>query len=323
MKVIHFVLSDCFAGIEQHVDELLVSNSSSDSILICNKRIAKYFNQKINIKKINNFGRNSLFGKYKLKKLLKDINPDIVHTHGSKTTSIINSIKKGYKHVATIHGIKKNKKVYEKCDLAIGVSSKAIEDIKNNSMIISNWWSPELKKNIKKNNNYALAVGRLEKVKGFDILISSWINIKSKLVIVGSGKEKNNLLKIIEKNNLSNKIKIIDEVDRESLISYYEEASVLIVSSRNEGGPRVALEALYLGIPVLSTNVGHMSDILPNELLAKKNDQKSLQQLLEKYVDDINLIDQKAIFSFVDEEFSVRQKMLEINEAYRSLLSNC
>ena len=97
----------------------------------------------------------------------------------------------------------------------------------------------------------------------------------------------------------------------------------MIVSSRNEGGPRVALEALYLGIPVLSTNVGHMSDILPNELLAKKNDQKSLQQLLEKYVDDINLIDQKAIFSFVDEEFSVRQKMLEINEAYRSLLSNC
>ena len=168
-----------------------------------------------------------------------------------------------------------------------------------------------------------MAVGRLEKVKGFDILISSWTNIKSKLVIVGSGKEKNNLLKIIEKNNLSNKIKIIDEVDRESLISYYEEASVLIVSSRNEGGPRVALEALYLGIPVLSTNVGHMSDILPNELLAKKNDQKSLQQLLEKYVDDINLIDQKAIFSFVDEEFSVRQKMLEINEAYRSLLSNC
>ena len=97
----------------------------------------------------------------------------------------------------------------------------------------------------------------------------------------------------------------------------------MIVSSRDEGGPRVALEALYLGIPVLSTNVGHMSDILPNELLAKKNDQKSLQQLLEKYVDDINLIDQKAIFSFVDEEFSVRQKMLEINEAYRSLLSNC
>ena len=197
------------------------------------------------------------------------------------------------------------------------------KDIKNNSMIISNWWSPELKKNIKKNNNYALAVGRLEKVKGFDILISSWTNIKSKLVIVGSGKEKNNLLKIIEKNNLSNKIKIIDEVDRESLISYYEDASVLIVSSRDEGGPRVALEALYLGIPVLSTNVGHMSDILPNELLAKKNDQKSLQQLLERYVDDINLIDQQAIFSFVDEEFSVRQKMLEINEAYKSLLSNC
>ena len=168
-----------------------------------------------------------------------------------------------------------------------------------------------------------MAVGRLEKVKGFDLLISSWINIKTNLVIVGSGKEKDNLLDIIEENNLSNKVEIVDEVDRERLISFYENASVLIVSSRDEGGPRVALEALYLEIPVLSTNVGHMSKILPNELLAKKNDRKSLQQLLEAYVDDIHLIDQKAIFTFIEEEFSVRQKIEEIKEAYSLLLSNC
>jgi len=168
-----------------------------------------------------------------------------------------------------------------------------------------------------------LAIGRLEKVKGFDLLISSWVNIKANLVIVGSGKEKGNLLDIIEENNLSNKVKIVDEVDRERLISYYENASVLIVSSRDEGGPRVALEALYLEIPVLSTDVGHMSEILPKELLATKNDLKSLKQLLETYVDDIHLIDQKAIFKFIDEEFSVRQKIVEIKEAYSLLLSNC
>ena len=323
MKIVHLVLSESFAGIEQHVDEILSTLDSQEAILICNKSISNFFNQKINIKKIKNFSRHSFFGKYKLKKLLKELNPDIVHTHGSKTTSIINSIKKNYKHVATVHGVKKNKKVYEKCDLTIGVSSKAIEGIKNNSIIISNWWHPQLKKPIIKKNTYALAVGRLEKVKGFDLLISSWINIKTNLVIVGSGKEKDNLLDIIEENNLSNKVEIVDEVDRERLISFYENASVLIVSSRDEGGPRVALEAFYLEIPVLSTNVGHMSEILPNELLAKKNDRKSLQQLLEAYVDDIHLIDQKAIFKFIEEEFSVRQKIEEIKEAYSLLLSNC
>ena len=251
MKIVHLVLSESFAGIEQHVDEILSSLDSHDAFLICNKSIANFFNQKINIKKIKNFSRHSFFGKYKLRKLLKELNPDIVHTHGSKTTSIINSIKKNYMHVATVHGVKKNKKVYEKCDLTIGVSSKTIEGIKNNSIIISNWWNPKLKKPIIKKNTYALAVGRLEKVKGFDLLISSWINIKTNLVIVGSGKEKENLLDIIDENNLSNNVEIVDEVDRECLISFYENASVLIVSSRDEGGPRVALEALYLEIPVI------------------------------------------------------------------------
>ena len=114
MKVVHIVLSDNFAGIEQHVDEILTNVLSKDFTLICNKSISEYFNKGIDKKIIKNIGRRSLLGKYKLKQLLKEIKPDIVHTHGSKTTSIINSIKGHYKHVATVHGIKKNKKVYEK-----------------------------------------------------------------------------------------------------------------------------------------------------------------------------------------------------------------
>ena len=100
-------------------------------------------------------------------------------------------------------------------------------------------------------------MGRLEKVKGFDLLISSWRNIKTNLVIIGSGQEKDSLIKLIEQYNLTKKIKIIDEVKSDELNDYYSKASVLIISSIDEGGPRVALEALYLKIPVLSTNVGH------------------------------------------------------------------
>ena len=320
-KIVHFVMSNSFAGIEQHVDELL-TYSKNNEVLICTESIAKYFNEVINIVPIKDFGRNSIIGKYKLKKKLKRINPDVVHTHGSKTTSIINSIKNNFKHIATVHGIKKNKKVYEKCDLVIGVSNKAIEDIHNKTLVISNWWNPKLKKSTKQNSKYALAVGRLEKVKGFDLLIESWTNIKTKLVIIGSGKERENLLYLVKKNNLDNQIEILDEVKREDLISYYENASVLIVSSRDEGGPRVALEALYLGIPVISTDVGHMPDILPKELLANKDDLVSLKELLELYVDSIDLIDQSAIFEFIQNEFSIDERVKEISSAYEGLLNN-
>lgn len=323
MKVVHLVLSEDFAGIEQHVDELLSNLKDLSITLICSKSIASHFNQNISIHEIDNMGRRSLFKKYRLKRLLKTINPDIVHTHGSKTTSIISSINSGiFKHVATVHGVKKNKSVYESADYVIGVSDHVLDGIKTKSKVITNWWFPELKKLSSKQNKYALAVGRLEKVKGFDLLISSWVNIETNLIIVGSGKEKKNLLKLIDKYNLDKKIKIIDGVNRSQLEDIYSDASMLIVSSRNEGGPRVALEALYLAIPVLSTNVGHMNKIFPEELLAQRDNQLSLQELLEEYVDNIEILNQSAIFKYIEEEFSVKAKVSEINEVYKSLLSS-
>tara|TARA_B100000945_G_scaffold282745_1_gene251366 strand:+ start:4416 stop:5387 length:972 start_codon:yes stop_codon:yes gene_type:complete len=323
MKIVHLVLSETFAGIEQHVDELLSNNLTENPILICNESIADYFDKNIMIYKINNISRRSLFGKYKLNKILKKINPDIVHTHGSKTTSLISSINRNkYKHVATVHGVKKNKSMYEKSDFVIGVSQNAIEGINNLSRVITNWWYPKLSKFNKNNKKYALAIGRLEKIKGFDLLISSWINIKTNLIIIGSGKEKQNLINLIDKKNLTEKISILDNIKKDELINFYRDASSLIISSRDEGGPRVALEALYLGVPVLSTDVGHMDYILPKELLADKDNQKSLQDLLENYVDDIDLLDQGSIFEFVRNEFSINEKISQIQEVYYSLHNN-
>lgn len=323
MKIVHLVLSKSFAGIEQHVDELLANNLLEKPILICNNSIAEDFDKNITIYKIKNIGRRSIFGKNKLRKLLKNINPDIVHTHGSKTTSIISSINNNnYKHIATVHGIKKNKSIYERADFVIGVSQRAIEDIKTPSKIISNWWHPKLKKFKSNTKKYALAIGRLERVKGFDLLIASWANIQTNLVIVGSGKEKRNLVNLINEKKLSNKITIIDSVNRNELLTFYNEAALLIISSRDEGGPRVALEALYLEIPVLSTDVGHMDLILPRELLAKKDNQESLQKLLETYVDDIDLLNQDAIFEFITNEFSIEEKINKLHEVYTSLLNN-
>ena len=134
--------------------------------------------------------------------------------------------------------------------------------------------------------------------------------------------EKRNLINLINEKKLSNKITIIDSVNRNELLTFYNEAALLIISSRDEGGPRVALEALYLEIPVLSTDVGHMDLILPRELLAKKNNQESLQKLLETYVDDIDSLNQDTIFEFIENEFSIEEKINKLHEVYTSLLNN-
>jgi glycosyltransferase involved in cell wall biosynthesis len=321
MRVAHLVLSNVYAGIEQHVNELIsLQENECEVILICNTEIEDKFDCS-KIISIKNFSRNSPYGLLKLFLLLKRTKLDLIHTHGSKTTSIINVIKKfaNIKHIATAHGIKKKTAPFLKADKLIAVSEKIQASIERKSIVINNWWSPNLPKEIAKTHDYVLAVGRLEKVKGFDLLIESWINIPSKLMIIGKGQEKDSLNQLISNFDLDEKITIVDEVAQEKLIEYYQRASMLIVSSRNEGGPRVALEALYLKIPVISTNVGHMAEILPRELLAEPDNLTSLTNLVEKYVGNTSY-KQDSIFKYVAEEFSLSKKVSQTLDIYKELL---
>ena len=322
MKIVHLVLSNVYAGIEQHVNELVLNleqESKTDVIIICNKEIASRFDGN-NIQVINNFSRRSPIGLIKLLLKIHKIKPDIIHTHGSKTTSIINVIKKFFpiKHVATAHGIKNKTSVYKKATKLITVSQMVKESIDASSVVINNWYPPIVQDKKSLNNDYVLAVGRLEKVKGFDLLIQSWINIKDNLIIIGSGKEYDSLINLISQHNLDTKIQIIDEMSQEDLADYYKNASMLVISSRSEGGPRVALEALYQEIPVISTNVGHMAEILPKELLAEPDNLESLKDLIETYVGNENY-SQDSIYEYIKQEFSGISQSKKILNIYREL----
>ena len=73
MKIVHLVLSDVFAGIEQHVNELsLEQQLHEDVVIICNKEISKGFDLK-NVISINNFNRRSPLGIIKLLLLITKI----------------------------------------------------------------------------------------------------------------------------------------------------------------------------------------------------------------------------------------------------------
>lgn len=321
MKIAHLVLSNVYAGIEQHVNELISEQQKTCEVtLICNSEIKDKFGCS-NIIEVKNFSRRSPLGLFKLFLIIKKIDIDLVHTHGSKTSKIINSITRfsHIKHVATAHGIKKKTSPFMKANKLITVSSKIQNSIDRDSIKINNWWSPILPKEIDRKSEYVLAVGRLEKVKGFDLLIESWQNINSDLVIVGSGKEYSSLNKLIIDFGLENRVKITKEVSQKDLIEYYQNASMLVISSRNEGGPRVALEALYLKVPVISTDVGHMNEILPMELLAKPNDLISLQNLVERFVDNPNY-NQSSIYKYIGEEFSLASKASQTMDVYKELL---
>jgi len=116
-----------------------------------------------------------------------------------------------------------------------------------------------------------IAVGRLVKDKGFDILIKSFSIIEKdfpnlKLNIYGSGTEFNNLCDLIDSLNLENKIFINDPVS--NIIDKIISSDIFIHPARLEPFGMVIVEAMSAGVPVIATDcpngpkniITHMTD---------------------------------------------------------------
>ncbi|GAA2003850.1 glycosyltransferase [Microbacterium ulmi] len=61
-----------------------------------------------------------------------------------------------------------------------------------------------------------------------------------------------------------------------------DEAHVLVVTSHNEGLTLTTLEAIAHGVPVISTDVGAQSDIIPSEALVPRNPHRAVRELARK-----------------------------------------
>ena len=326
MRICHFLSSDTFAGIEQYVDE--ISNGQSHNhqvIIISNKSVLKEFNNNVSKISFSSIGRNSPLGLLRLFFIIKEISPDIIHTHAGKPTYMINQIKSFFnvKHVATIHGVKKNHDEFDKADFITVGNETYLEKIKNkNKLVIGNWALDPVSYNPSSRKEYFLAIGRLVKEKGFDILIDAWKDIDEKLIILGSGRLKKNLLKQIKDTSQESKIFIEESVSKNEIDEFYARAKMLIISSRREGGPRVALEALLRGIKVISTRVGHMSDILDERYLCNPNSLDSLSELLKNSINQISTIDQSSAFEKVRADYSFSKANSNLISIYTNLLDS-
>lgn len=87
--------------------------------------------------------------------------------------------------------------------------------------------------------------------------IPKGVNIE--LTIVGSGPDKEHLLKLITKYNLSDRIKMIGRVNREEILRLLSQSDIYLFASLKEACNLSLLEAMTVGLPVICLNWSGMS----------------------------------------------------------------
>lgn len=154
-----------------------------------------------------------------------------------------------------------------------------------------------------KNFFNVITVGRFSYQKGYDTLLKYLKNFQDKsfkFYFIGYGDDEEKLISFVNQCNLQENIFFLGK--KLYPIDYINRCDLFILSSRYEGFPNVILEALSIGIPVLSSNcLGGINEIIiegfngyiydlsnPNDLYDKLVKCKFHNFNRENIIEDVN-----------------------------------
>ena len=176
----------------------------------------------------------------------------------------------------------------------------------------------------------AIAIGRLEDQKGFDLLIMSWKKVYYthpdwKLDIFGEGSKKDALQKMISENCLDQVITlkgITRNVQQELLTSDF-----YVMSSRYEGLPMVLLESIANGLPLVSFDcpTGPAEIIENNDcgVLALNGNINDLSEKINYMIENIDIRKEMSIVAIEkSKKYSIELIMRQWEQLFTEMLSN-
>lgn len=144
-----------------------------------------------------------------------------------------------------------------------------------------------------------VTVGRLQEQKNHKLLIDAFEKVSNqipdyKLVIYGDGNKKQELETYIKSKNLLDKVMLAGNT--KEVKKHIYDASLFILSSDYEGMPNALIEAMALGLPVISTDCPcggpkFLIDNGKNGILVKVKDVEAMSKAILKVLENKNYAD--------------------------------
>jgi colanic acid/amylovoran biosynthesis glycosyltransferase len=112
-----------------------------------------------------------------------------------------------------------------------------------------------------------LAVGRLTAAKGFQILIEAVADLVRRgvdieLTIAGEGPDRRDIEKLVAELGVGDRVRLPGMVPPNEVRAYYDASDVFCLSSFAEGVPVVLMEAMACGLPVVSSGITGVPELV-------------------------------------------------------------
>lgn len=120
---------------------------------------------------------------------------------------------------------------------------------------------------------------------------------------------------------IHNKVSFVEQVAHATVVDYFHKADVFVLYSNYENLPCVILESFACGIPVISTDVGGISEFFPKafgRLIERDNPEALLTALWELYHHPILL--KKEMHAYADENFGIINIATKFTDLYKKAL---
>ena len=179
---------------------------------------------------------------------------------------------------------------------------------------------------------FILSIGRLVEKKGFQVLLQALLLVKERGVhfrcaIYGDGPLCQQLESWIQEHGLTSEVKLMGDRTQQELVAEYRNATLFVLTPTQtedgdrDGIPNVLLEAMAVGLPVVTTAVAGIPELVENNQNGLLYQPHDVERISEGIIELLGNADKRRQFGSaaskkVREQFDVDQAARELKTLF-------